>query len=176
MPWLSILKDGVGELLGWSESARKRKEIKLSAKLEQARLDKELARTKIQGEIDIAKARFEAEMKRATVEGDRDWQYDMRALERRDKTWADEFIILCWFAVFVGGFIWVLADPANAPARLMAAWQAIDTAPIWYQFGMLLILVSTLGGMRLFRLFFGAMAGKRAPSLTNSTTPKPPTA
>lgn len=95
----------------------------------------------------LKKARVTAEIRRTENQDDADSGYDQKVLDNRKHTIMDDILIVFWLAVFLAHFI-----PDYAP-KMAAGWTAIDKAPWWFQFGMLGILVSTLGLMRLFRMY-----------------------
>jgi hypothetical protein len=98
-------------------------------------------------EGDLKKARIKAEIKRIENQDNKDADYDQKVLDNRKYTIMDDVLIIFWFVVFtlhfVKGYALIMKD----------GWLAIGNAPWWFQFGMLGILVSTLGLMRLFRMY-----------------------
>ena len=98
-------------------------------------------------EGDLKKARIKADIKRVENQDNQDADYDQKVLDNRKYTLMDDFLITFWLVIFVMHFI-----PDHAP-KMAAGWTAIGKAPWWFQFGMLGILVSTLGLMRLFRMY-----------------------
>ena len=117
---------------GWQ--ARKTIAAKTTAII--ATLDGELKAAKIQAKIDRTKNQDESDI-----------SYDLQVLKNRALSIMDEILIVFWLVVFSLHFI-----PEYAPT-MKAGWLAINNAPWWFQFGMLGILVSTLGLMRLFRMW-----------------------
>ena len=118
-----------------------RKTAKLEGALELQRAQQELKVTKVRADIDSAKQ---------AVQNDSD--YDMQVLKNREKTYADEFIILVWFAVFLAHFV-----PPLQP-YMAGGWEAMgygEAPPFWFELGMVGILVSTLGLMRLLKIMIG---------------------
>ena len=111
---------------------------------------------KIQGACDITKAKIGVELAKldartkevANVE-DNDTAYDMQVLRNRRDSIIDEIIIVAFLLLFTLHFI-----PSMQPYMLQG-WKAMgyDGVPWWIEFGALGILVSTLGLMRLFRMF-----------------------
>jgi len=100
-------------------------------------------------EGDLKKARVRAEIRRTENQDNQDADYDQKVLDNRKYTIMDDLLIVFWLVIFVMHFI-----PDYAP-KMAAGWTAIGKAPWWFQFGMLGILVSTLGLMRLFRMYIG---------------------
>lgn len=98
-------------------------------------------------EGDLKKALVTADIRRIENQDNADSDYDQKVLDNRKYTIMDDILIVFWLAVFLAHFI-----PDYAP-KMAAGWTAIGKAPWWFQFGMLGILVSTLGLMRLFRMY-----------------------
>ena len=98
-------------------------------------------------EGDLKKARVKADIKRVENQDYQDADYDQKVLDNRKYTIMDDLLITFWLVIFVMHFITGYAD------KMAAGWTAIGKAPWWFQFGMLGILVSTLGLMRLFRMY-----------------------
>ena len=102
-------------------------------------------------EVDLKIAKIDAAIKRQTTELARDNDYDMQVLRNRDKTYADEAIIFLWFAVFIAHFL-----PYTQP-YMAEGWSSMgytDGPAWWFEFGMVGILVSTLGLMRILKLLY----------------------
>ena len=116
-----------------------------------AMLEGELKAAKIQAKIDRTKSHDSADI-----------GYDLQVLKNRALSIMDEILIVFWLVVFSLHFI-----PEYAPT-MQAGWVAIGKAPWWFQFGMLGILVSTLGLMRLFRMWtenkFSFKGAQRGPT------------
>jgi len=98
-------------------------------------------------EGDLKKARLTADIRRIENQDNADADYDQKVLDNRKYTIMDDLLIVFWLGIFIMHFI-----PNYAP-KMAAGWSAIGKAPWWFQFGMLGILVSTLGLMRLFRMY-----------------------
>ena len=98
-------------------------------------------------EGDLKKARVKADIKRIENQDNQDADYDQKVLDNRKYTIMDDLLIIFWLGIFLAHFI-----PEYA-SKMAAGWTAIGKAPWWFQFGMLGILVSTLGLMRLFRMY-----------------------
>jgi hypothetical protein len=104
--------------------------------------------------VDLQVAKIEAKIRQTQVEMSRDADYDMQVLKNRQGSYADEFIIVTWFVVFLAHFM-----PYLQP-YMKSGWAAMGytTGPAWwFEFGMVGILVSTLGLMRVLRLMLGKM-------------------
>lgn len=130
---LSFITDPIADVVGGWQA---RKTIAAETSADIARLDGELKKAKIQAKID-----------RTQNQDSADISYDMQVLKNRALSVMDEILIVFWLVVFSLHFIPEYADTMDA------GWKAINKAPWWFQFGMLGILVSTLGLMRLFRMW-----------------------
>jgi hypothetical protein len=96
--------------------------------------------------------RFEIKERALERKLDQDFDYDMQVLNNRQNSMADELIILVFFAVFLLHFV------PSTQSYMQLGWAAMgytDGPPWWFEFGMVGILVSTLGLMRVLRLFAG---------------------
>lgn len=103
-------------------------------------------------EADLKIAKFKAKAKRFELDASMDQDYDMQVLKNRDSSFADELIIIIWFAVFLMHFI------PSTQTFMAAGWVAmgyVDGPAWWFEFGMVGILVSTLGLMRVLKLMIG---------------------
>ena len=124
-------------------------------------------------ETEFKVTKFKAAAERLMQENQRDYDYDLQVLKNRNNTKMDELIIIVWFTIFIMHFI-----PATQP-YMAAGWVAMGygtetcvvntTPPLtaavttctpnpfgppwWFEFGMVGILVSTLGLMRVLKLF-----------------------
>lgn len=98
-------------------------------------------------EGDLKKARLTADIRRIENRDNADADYDQKVLDNRKYTIIDDLLIVFWLVIFIMHFI------PNYATKMAAGWTAIGKAPWWFQFGMLGILVSTLGLMRLFRMY-----------------------
>jgi hypothetical protein len=130
---LSFITNPFADVVGGWQA---RKTIAAETAATVAKLDGELKAAKIQAKIDRTKSHDSADI-----------SYDLQVLKNRALSIMDEILIVFWLVVFSLHFI-----PAYA-ATMDKGWQAIAKAPWWFQFGMLGILVSTLGLMRLFRMW-----------------------
>ena len=96
---------------------------------------------------ELKKAVITAKINRVTNQDDSDSDYDQQVLKNRALSIMDEVLIVFWLVIFVFHFIPDYAE------TMQKGWLAIGKAPWWFQLGMLGILVSTLGLMRLFRMY-----------------------
>lgn len=99
----------------------------------------------LEGDLKVAKV--QAKINRVTQQDSADADYDSQVLKNRALSVMDEILIGFWLVIFVMHFI------SDYAPKMAAGWTAIGKAPWWFQFGMLGILVSTLGLMRLFRMY-----------------------
>jgi len=133
------LLDGAMDLgKTWLDNRGKRKRQKEDHKFALKELEHKLRATQV-----------EAEIKRTLTEDSRDFDYDQKILENRDRTMIDELLIAFFTSIFAMHFI-----PATQP-YMEGGWEAMATAPWFFHFTMLGIVISTLGLMRLFRLMMG---------------------
>ena len=104
----------------------------------------------IQAKIDFKVAKFQAKANRLLVKESNDASYDMQVLRNREHSYADEFLIGMMVLLFMMHFI-----PMMQP-YMVEGWAAMGYTgvPWWFEFVMVGIFVSTLGLMRLFRLFW----------------------
>ena len=108
------------------------------------------SQTKIaEAKVELEVTKIKAEIEQVTISATRDSDYDMQVLKNRNNTYADEFIILVWFVLFLLHFV---PEYATVMAQGWAA-MGYKGAPWWFEFGMVGILISTLGLMRLFKLW-----------------------
>jgi hypothetical protein len=135
----------VGTTMATGWDARKTAKQDGAQRLEEAR--QELKVTKVQSAIDRAKV---------AVQNDSD--YDMQVLKNREKTYADEFLIALWMIIFVMHFV-----PQTQP-YMAGGWSAMgysDGPAWWFELGMVGILVSTLGLMKIMKLMLSGGFGKK---------------
>jgi len=98
-------------------------------------------------EGDLKKARITADIKRVENQDYADADYDQKVLDNRKYTIMDDFLILWCISLVTMHFI-----PATA-IYMGKGWDALAKSPWWFQFTMLGIMISTLGLMRLFRMY-----------------------
>lgn len=111
-----------------------------------------------EAEVEAKIAKFEADAERYKLQATADQDYDMQVLRNRQGSPADELIIVIWFVVFLMHFF-----PFSQP-YMATGWKAMGypNGPAWwFEFGMVGILVSTLGLMRVLRLMLGKSLEKR---------------
>lgn len=130
---ISFFTNPVADIVGGWQA---RKTIASKTASDIAHLEGELKKTRLQASIDRLK----------NQDGE-DADYDQKVLDNRRYTLMDDFLILFWLVIFAMHFIPATAD------EMAKGWIAIAKAPWWFQFGMVGILISTLGLMRLFRMW-----------------------
>jgi hypothetical protein len=138
----------------WSE--RRTTKLKGKIKLEEAKWDLKVARVK-------------SKAQEVMIENTRDFDYDLQVLKNRNNTIADEIIICLWVVVFALHFI------PSTQGLMASGWEAMgyhDSLPWWFEFGMVGILVSTLGLMRVLKLW-ASMFGRRPVNGKGSSAVKP---
>jgi hypothetical protein len=118
---------------------------------ERKRIATESAATIAQAKVNLKLAKLKAQEKRFDIEQTGDVDYDLQVLQNRSETIVDDIVIITWLIIFISHFI-----PALQP-HMAKGWLAMgyEQVPWWFEFGMVGILVSTLGLMRLFRLLMG---------------------
>lgn len=153
MGWLSKLNP-----LNFIESISEGYKAHQKTKAERIKIKGETKLAELEGQKKIAEARIDlqiAQLKTKTElslkETDQIQDYDMQVLKNRERSYADEFIIANFFFTYIAHFL-----PWTQP-YMAEGWLAMgyDSPPWWLEFGMVLILVSTLGGMRVLKLFLG---------------------
>ena len=107
-----------------------------------------------QAKIDLEVAKLTAQSKKEARQYEGDMSYDMQVLKNRRETIADEVIIFGFCLILLLTFV-----PATQGA-MGIGWKALDGAPWWFEFGIVGILVSTLGLKDVLRMFMGAAKNK----------------
>ena len=117
---------------------------------ERKRIAAENAAAIAKSEADLKIARNEAKANRARTIEQNDTDYDLLVLENRSKTFMDELIIVVFLGLYLAHFI-----PRLQPF-MAGGWKAMGYtgAPWYFELIIVGIAVSTLGLMRIFRLFF----------------------
>lgn len=133
---LSFLTNPIADLTG---SYRERKKIAA-----------ESARDIAQAEVDFKVAKLVAKTRRLEEQETNDADYDMQVLKNRAETFMDDFFIIVFLTIFIMHFI-----PATQP-YMHKGWLAMgyNGVPWFMEFILVGVAVSTLGLMRLFRVFF----------------------
>lgn len=114
------------------------------------RRSQEIAKAKIDGKIELEKAKWEykkvkmrAKAELAATEEAHVHDYDMQVLLNRAKSVMDEFIIFSVVGVVGLHFI------PGTQEYMEPGWEALDKAPLWFQLSAVIVVVSTLGGLRV---------------------------
>ena len=122
----------------------------------------ELNQIKMAGEIEIAKAKTDfkvakmlATAERTKRESMQNLNYDMQVLKNRRETLSDEFIILGFFMILILTFV------PHTQHSMVIGWEALKHAPWWFEFGIVGILVSTLGLKDVLRMFLNAFPNRK---------------
>lgn len=153
MPWLksifSFFTNPIADLTG---GYRERK-----------RIASETAGNIATAESNLKIAKFKAEENRLLNSENNDTDYDMQVLKNRKNTYMDEIIIVFFLALFAMHFL-----PSTQPIMLKG-WTAMGYkgAPWYFELIIVGIAVSTLGLMRLFRIFFRAKEKDKQVSVTS---------
>ncbi len=107
-----------------------------------------------QAKIDLDVAKLQAQIKQQETQAANDMTYDMQVLKNRRESLIDEFIILGFFVIMILTFI-----PATQ-ATMAEGWRALNNTAWWFEFGIVGILVSTLGLKDVLRIFIGGSIDK----------------
>jgi len=107
-----------------------------------------------QAKIDLDVAKLKAKITQQETQAANDMTYDMQVLKNRRESLIDEFIILGFFVIMILTFI-----PATQ-ATMAEGWRALNNTAWWFEFGIVGILVSTLGLKDVLRIFIGGSIDK----------------
>lgn len=149
-----------------------------AARIEEKKI--ELRAAKIEAQTTLTLSRAQAESARYSQRLAADADHDARVQANRQHTKMDEFLILTFSAIFILPFAAPVLDllvrttacavgdcmpfgfSLGLQKTVAEGWAAhgYDKAPLWFEFAMIGILVSTLGLMRLFQSFFSAFKMK----------------
>ncbi|MCG7567084.1 hypothetical protein MHM95_12415 [Pseudoalteromonas sp. CnMc7-15] len=126
---------------------------------ERKRIAAETAANIATAEGELKVARLKAKTRRIENQENNDTDYDLIVLKNRATSLMDEFVILVFLGLFLAHFV-----PSLQP-YMQGGWKAMGYAgaPWYFEFAVVGILVSTLGLMRLFRVFFERLKPTRAP-------------
>lgn len=127
---------------------------------ERKRIASEMAASIATSECNLKIAKFDAESNRLANSEGNDADYDMQVLKNRKNTYMDEIIIAVFLVLFIMHFI------PSTQIYMAAGWKAMGYkgAPWYFEFIIVGIAVSTLGLMRLFRVFFKAKEDNKKPA------------
>jgi len=107
-----------------------------------------------QAKIDLNVAKLKAKITQQETQAANDMTYDMQVLKNRRESLIDEFIILGFFVIMILTFI-----PATQ-ATMAEGWRTLNNTAWWFEFGIVGILVSTLGLKDVLRIFIGGSIDK----------------
>ena len=116
---------------------------------ERKRISAEMAADVATAENNLKIARFNAKAKRLENQDLHDVDYDTQVLRNRAESIMDNIVIVVFLGLMIAHFI-----PYTQPFML-SGWKSMgySGAPWYFEFVIIGIAVSTLGLMRLFRLF-----------------------
>ena len=98
-----------------------------------------------EAKIGFKLAKLKAESKRIEKESELDATYDVMALRQKKHTYIDEFI-----AVSVFGMLFLTFLP-QTQETMNRGWEALNNAPLWFEFIVIGIVISTFGLKGVFR-------------------------
>lgn len=101
---------------------------------------------KIESDLQLKEATNNALIQRVQTADDYDFALDLKAMENRKDSKMDDFLIAFWVVVISLHFV-----PAMQP-YMLGGWDALSRAPTWFQIGVVIIMITTMGGMRILRL------------------------
>ena len=138
-----LIKQGIDTVGGVFKQRAEIKKIKNEGalRIEQAKID-----------YKVAKLNAQSALKQNQLANDTN--YDMQVLKNRREPYMDELIIMGFISIMILTFI-----PATQN-YMAVGWQALSTAPWWFEFGIVGILVSTLGLKDVLRMFMGVTKKK----------------
>tara|TARA_A100001515_G_scaffold97258_1_gene78152 strand:- start:144 stop:596 length:453 start_codon:yes stop_codon:yes gene_type:complete len=139
----NLLGNVIGAVSGFVEKDQAIKEIKEKSK-----------RNIAQAQADLALAKLTAKTQSAKRQSENDHNYDMQVLKNRKETVMDEVIILGFVIILILTFIPSMQD------TMKQGWDALMDTPWWFEFGIVGILVSTLGLKDVLRIFMGGSIQK----------------
>jgi hypothetical protein len=144
---LNIIGNLVGSVVGTVGDVVKRDQQIKKIK-EKGKLDIQ------QAKVDLDLAKLKAQIKQQQTQAANDMTYDMQVLKNRRESLIDEFIIVGFFIIMILTFI-----PATQ-ATMAQGWKALNDTAWWFEFGIVGILVSTLGLKDVLRIFLGGSIDK----------------
>lgn len=129
---------------------------------ESSKRSAELSKIKMAGEFEIAKAKSQLKIAKMVAnteqvkrESQQNLTYDMRVLKNRRETLSDELIIIGFFMILILTFV------PQTQHSMIIGWEALKHAPWWFEFGIVGILVSTLGLKDVLRMFLNAFPNRK---------------
>lgn len=109
----------------------------LQGKQEEAKAKLEIKKIEAQGKIEQAKALAQIEA-----------EYDNYAQVAMKTSWKDEYLVIILTIPFIISFFTpyiAVFFGVDLTAQLAAAWQLVGTAPEWYQWSFMGIIIATFG-------------------------------
>ena len=122
--------------------------LKTSAEERKLKIEGKLSIQK--AKIDYKVAKLESKSKAQGVKAENSISYDMQVLRNRSKTFMDELIIIAFMLLIIMHFI------PGMQGYMRGGWEAMgygEKPPLWFEFAIIGILVSTLGLKGLFQEF-----------------------
>jgi uncharacterized ion transporter superfamily protein YfcC len=107
-----------------------------------------------QAKIDLNVAKLTAQIKQQQAQAQNDMTYDMQVLKNRRESILDDIIVIAYIMIVILTFIPV------TQATMAAGWEALNDTAWWFEFGIVGILVSTLGLKDVLRIFVGGSIDK----------------
>lgn len=107
-----------------------------------------------QAKIDLDVAKLKAQIKQQATQAHNDMTYDMQVLKNRRESILDDIIIVAFIILVILTF-----TPATQPT-MAQGWKALNDTAWWFEFGIVGILVSTLGLKDVLRIFVGGSIDK----------------
>jgi len=146
MTWwnpISAIVDAVG---GWAQSREKTQQVRAEANVrtEEAKANRVIARIEADTAVEIARGAA------ATKMDEHIQDYDLQVLRNRQRSIIDEVMIVGLGFLVLAHFI-----PYTQPF-MREGWGAMGYAagaPWWFEMVIVIAFVSTLGGMRVLKLF-----------------------
>lgn len=102
---------------------------------------------KIKSDLELKSAMNQAIVNRIQQADNNDFLLDLKAQENRKSSFMDEILQLYWIVIITMHFI-----PFTQP-YMLEGWEVLSQAPDWFTIGIIIIMVTTMGGMRILRLF-----------------------
>lgn len=125
---------------------------------ERKRISAESTARVVEAEIDLKISKLNAKSEQAKRQHVSDSDYDMQVLRNRGETIMDNVVIFVYLGLMIAHFI-----PFFQP-YMLNGWKAMgyDGAPWFFEFVNIGIVVSTLGLMRLFKIFMSQFSPKKS--------------
>lgn len=153
MAWWNIFSPIVDAVGGWAQASEETKQIKAKSKVDlaKAQSDLKIARVNSDTAIEIARGKAAGKLE------DHVQDYDMQVLKNRQRSVLDEFIVVGLMLLLLAHFL------PFTQSYMRPGWAAMgykDGPAWWFEFSIVVAIVSTLGGMRVLKEFFGGALSK----------------